>query len=654
MDNDTFRSLWSKILEQDSSSKHSVRNTYKSKEMTFSHDITVFPAQQTFSDDGTIHAENPSPTDTFSQDVTIPPQESTSTFSGDSTVDSLEDTAESQNASDTFSEDATMDTEDHTKKVTFSATETTAPANAPQTKVTFQNELDYQNYQEINRGGMGIIYRVEQTKLKREIAIKKTLPQVEKNKFLAESLVTAYLDHPNIVPIYEMDQSSEGDILLAMKLVKGISWKDLLYPQTAENKEKAKEYDLQKHLEILISVCNAVNYAHSKGIVHCDLKPENIMIGDFEEVLVMDWGIAVDVRENPDERRTFYKIDIKTPMGTPCYMSPELAEGRGKDISVTTDIYLLGGILYEILHRKPPHTGKSLWLVLLAAKESKPVSFAEKIPLDLRQICHKAMAKKPSDRYQSVTDFKQTVANYLKHRESISLANKATEFYNSAVKYINTNKSQESGYKLKYLFFELPGKVLFPYWYFYASKILKFVVGMAAAVLMWVASLNSNVPISGIPFLIIAAIIANIVFLIVQTTLWLSGKENVYVFPQSKLSPSLVYTNLIRAMSLYEQAINTWQDNKSAQKNKIKLHAQIANIALDFKDIKLAKVHIEEIQKFDLASIKKLHQKFHQAKIEGIRERSAVNIYKIISSVLFYGILLALLSHFILSYVIAQ
>ncbi|BBM86278.1 serine/threonine-protein kinase [Candidatus Uabimicrobium amorphum] len=632
MDNDTFRSLWSKILEQDSSSKHSVRNTYKSKEMTFSHDITVFPAQQTFSGDGTIHstpatdtfsedsgdgkilADHPSPTDTFSEDSTVSPEES---FASN---DVLEDTS---------SQDATVTPEDSAEKVTFSATETTAPKSRARIQASFNTEEDYQNYQEINRGGMGIIYRAEQTKLKREIAIKKTLPQVEKNKFLAESLVTAYLDHPNIVPIYEMEQNNSGDILLAMKLVKGISWKDLLYPQTSEHKEKAKEYNLQKHLEILINVCNAVNYAHSKGVAHCDLKPDNIMIGDFGEVLVMDWGIAVDVRENPDERRTFHKSDVKTPMGTPCYMAPELAEGRGKDISFATDVYLLGGILYEILQRKPPHTAKSLWLVLLAAKESKPVSFRDKTSLQLRQICHKAMAKKISDRYQNVTEFKKAVEDYLQHRESIMLANKATELFNKTNRYINQHVKSDKYYKFKYVFYEAPGKILFPYWWLNASKVTKRIF-IATILMLFFTQLpnafsNSKFDVWHlIGFTIFApasyacglAVIINFISLICRVILWLSGKKNIYVFPPLEISPYRVYTDLIKAIGLYDQSIAAWKGNEAAKQNKLKLHARIADLALDFKDVKLAKAHLEILKKVNATGLKNIREKARQAEIE--------------------------------------
>ncbi|BBM86262.1 serine/threonine-protein kinase [Candidatus Uabimicrobium amorphum] len=410
MDEKQFRTLWSKVVTPEVLDSDKISETYKSKDASFSSSLRV-SAQQTFSGDETIHSNDPP---------------AAGTFSGNPTV---------------HAEDAA--------RVTFSAQETFDSRSTAPNKKNFGLQQDYQNYQEINRGGMGIIYKAEQTKLKREIAIKRTLPQVEKNKFLAESLVTAYLDHPNIVPIYEIDEHDEGDLLLAMKLVKGISWKNLLYPQTEEHKKKAEEYDQQKHLQILMNVCNAISYAHSKGIVHCDLKPDNVMIGDFGQVLVMDWGIAVC--KIPGEKRTFHKDDITTPMGTPCYMPPELAEGRGKDICNATDIYLLGAILYEILHRKPIRNAKSLWLTLLDAKKGHIPEFADNIPQELRELCLKSLLADTAARHQSVTEFQDSLQNYLMHSESIALQHKAKTLLTNC-QYISKEKGKLNEEEQHYLY----------------------------------------------------------------------------------------------------------------------------------------------------------------------------------------------------------
>lgn len=228
----------------------------------------------------------------------------------------------------------------------------------------------YENFEEISRGGMGIIYEAKQKKLKRQIAVKRKTQSASSQKFISEAWTTSYLEHPNIIPVYDIDSDEDGELLLAMKLVKGITWKDVLYFDYKNI--PAKDF-LDKHLRILLDVCNAIAFAHSKNIIHNDLKPSNIMIGEFAEVLVMDWGIAVDVSDN-QEKRALANNDIHHAMGTPSYMAPELAEGKGNDISPATDIYLLGGILYEILMKKPPHAKDSVMMCLVSAlKAEKPV-----------------------------------------------------------------------------------------------------------------------------------------------------------------------------------------------------------------------------------------------------------------------------------------
>ncbi|BBM86600.1 serine/threonine-protein kinase [Candidatus Uabimicrobium amorphum] len=447
-----------------------------------------------------------------------------------------------------------------------------------------------------------------------------------------------------------MDQNEDGDILLAMKLVKGVSWKDLLYPQTVEHKEKAREYNLQKHLEILINVCNAINYAHSKGIVHCDLKPDNIMIRDFGEVLVMDWGIAVDVRKNPDERRTFHKDDITTPMGTPCYMAPELAEGRGKDISFATDVYLLGGILYEIIHHIPPHIGKSLWVVLLAAKESKPVPFKENIPLQLRQICHKAMCKKSQDRYRRVTHFQKALEEYLQHRESISLSNKATELYNNAVKYAATQHKKPSTWqKIKRIVFDIPGKAYFPYWWFYSKKTGKILFVayfciMSTILFYCLKKLSTTSSMLMLTVPLNSMMLSNVVFLIWQIYRWLLTKSNLDLFISPKFSASYLYTNFIEAITLYQRAIDLWRGNQSAQKNKLRAHAKIAELALDFKDTRLAQTHIEKLKITKSTNVQDLCEKAEKVIIEEKSDLFMLNIAKFFFALATYALLLQVLS----------
>jgi serine/threonine protein kinase len=288
----------------------------------------------------------------------------------------------------------------------------------------------FQIIAEIGKGGMGAVYRARQKSLQREIAVKTILPQHATGKmrqrFISEALITGQLDHPNVVSVHDLGISPGGELVLAMKLVGGTEWKDILHPK--EN-STIKSLDLEAHLEILLSVCNAIAFAHSKGIVHLDLKPENIMVGEFGEVLVMDWGLALSVNDlgeaSPQLSGTLHKSSLKGPAGTPCYMAPELADGRGEDIGRWTDVYLLGAILYELCTGKPPHRGKSLLKVLVAASKSEPPEFDRSVPVELQEICRKAMSREVGERMESVEDFQKAVREFKKHLQANTLITKA-------------------------------------------------------------------------------------------------------------------------------------------------------------------------------------------------------------------------------------
>ncbi|WP_372365261.1 protein kinase [Candidatus Uabimicrobium sp. HlEnr_7] len=297
--------------------------------------------------------------------------------------------------------------------------------------------LNYELLDEIARGGMGIVFKGKQVSLQREVAIKKIKDtgedSIKKDKFISESLITAYLDHPNIVPVYDLGKNKNEEVFLAMKLVGGTEWKNLLNPETKEEEELSDKYDIKAHLSILINVCNAIAYAHSKQIIHNDLKPSNVMVGEFGEVLVMDWGIAVDIRTKEERSAiALHRSMVKSPMGTPHYMPWELAEGSGKDIGPWTDVYLLGGILCHILTKKPPHMG-GIVEALVSAVTGKLPTFPSDIPKELQQICHKALSKEITERYQNVGDFKSAIESYLQHSESLVISEKARKILNKCL-----------------------------------------------------------------------------------------------------------------------------------------------------------------------------------------------------------------------------
>lgn len=307
-------------------------------------------------------------------------------------------------------------TQDASETVDFIA-ETSKYVREVRDNVTSAN---YQCSEEVGKGGMGIVFRGFQNNLQREIAIKKLRPEKinQEKKFIGEALVTAFLEHPNIVPVHDLGRSKDNEILLAMKMVGGTSWKEILHPTTKENQQKSQHFDRDTHLHILLRVCNAIAFAHSKGIVHNDIKPENVMIGEFGEVQVMDWGLAVNIKEQK-ESRTIHRSEVVAPMGTPCYIAPELVGGEGNKIGPWTDVYLLGAVLYEIISGNPPHRGDTMWEVLVASYKGNMPEFTGDFPRELKNICKKAMAREPQDRHESVKEFQKALSKYLRNRESL-------------------------------------------------------------------------------------------------------------------------------------------------------------------------------------------------------------------------------------------
>ncbi len=266
----------------------------------------------------------------------------------------------------------------------------------------------------LGRGGMGEVYLARQSRLERDVALKKlradrVSSRSARQAFVAEAIVTGKLEHPNIIPVYALENDDE--ICLAMKLVGGRNWKELL----------ADEDDVFFHVEILIQVCHALAYAHSRSVAHLDLKPSNVMVGEFGEVLVLDWGLAVEFGRRRSSGSIRHCRSIDGPCGTPAYMAPELAMGRGDRVGPWTDVYLLGAILFEILSGRPPHESKNLLTALSHAMEAQPPELDESVPAELRSLCQQALAFHPGERPADVETFRGRLRDYLRHRESHAL-----------------------------------------------------------------------------------------------------------------------------------------------------------------------------------------------------------------------------------------
>ncbi len=274
----------------------------------------------------------------------------------------------------------------------------------------------------IGRGGMGEVFRARQIELERDVAYKRLRPDVARasetrTAFLAEAIVAGRLDHPNIVPVYALGEQ-DGNPFMAMKLVAGQTWHTLLH--------REEPPELEAQLDILLQVCNAVAFAHSRSIVHNDLKPSNVMIGAFGEVTVLDWGLAVDFRENADPTsRVRHKSSIDRPCGTPSYMAPELALGLGDCIGPWTDIYVLGAILFEILSGHPPHGSDSVDGALECVATGATGELPASIPEPLRDLCLRALARFPHRRQASVSEFQAQLVEFRRNAESHALTGQA-------------------------------------------------------------------------------------------------------------------------------------------------------------------------------------------------------------------------------------
>ncbi|HEY1067896.1 MAG TPA: serine/threonine-protein kinase, partial [Pirellulales bacterium] len=282
---------------------------------------------------------------------------------------------------------------------------------------------DYELLEVLGEGGMGVVYSARQTAVDRTIALKMLKPNSastaeSRGKFLAEAAVTSDLDHPNIVPIYDLGQNEDGSLFYAMKRVRGKPWLDVMFTR-----------ELHENLATLLRVADAVAFAHARGVIHRDLKPENVMLGDFGEVLLMDWGLAVGV-DPSSKASAFTRID--SVGGTPAYMAPEMAGGPLVKIGKHSDIYLLGGMLWEIITGNPPHTGKTVMACLMAAGVNA-ITPTEKRG-ELVDIALKAMATNPEERYPTVKAFQDAIREYQSHENSIRLSAEAQKHLEDAKK----------------------------------------------------------------------------------------------------------------------------------------------------------------------------------------------------------------------------
>lgn len=281
-------------------------------------------------------------------------------------------------------------------------------------------------------GGIGRVWLARDSELGRDVALKELRQERSEQitlatRFLQEARITSQLEHPGIVPVYELARWSDNQPFYTMRFVKGRTLSEAARAFHRKRRTGQTDMlDLVDLLNALVTACNTIAYAHSRQVVHRDLKGQNVVLGDFGEVLVLDWGLAkVLTRQEPDENLSRAAdqqrgIDLELTMdgqtlGTPSYMAPEQAEGRSDLIGYRTDIYGLGAILYEILTGQPPFVDTDTKAVLDQVRSSPPIpphQLWPDVPAALEAICLRALAKRPADRYSSATELSREIQSW--------------------------------------------------------------------------------------------------------------------------------------------------------------------------------------------------------------------------------------------------
>ena len=293
----------------------------------------------------------------------------------------------------------------------------------------------YQVQSEIARGGMGAVFRVVDTDIRRPIAMKVMIGDLSERhrvmRFLEEVQITGQLEHPGIPPVHDVGMDEAGNLFFTMKLVSGEPLSDIV-----RRLRKGRPYRgfnvLARRLQLFLRVCEAVAFAHSRGVIHRDIKPANIMVGDYGEVQVMDWGLARLIgRDRPgsgasggsavltDRREMGDDLTLDgTVAGTPVYMPPEQARGEIDSLDERSDIWALGALLYELLTFVPPVTGDSHIEVLKKVVDGDIVPPRERapaleIPRELEAIVLRAMTPRKAGRYRGVAQMQEEVQHFL-------------------------------------------------------------------------------------------------------------------------------------------------------------------------------------------------------------------------------------------------
>jgi PAS domain S-box-containing protein len=302
-----------------------------------------------------------------------------------------------------------------------------SPASVPGSKTSERYTLDYLHA----TGGIGRVWLARDAQLGRDVALKELRPEQAGDamlcaRFFREAQITGQLEHPGIVPVYELARRPDsGPPFYTMRFVKGRTLSDAakaFHQKRAAGVADSLEFSTL--LNAFVVVCKTVAYAHSRGVIHRDLKGQNIILGDFGEVIVLDWGLAKLVGQVEQNIETPVAIDPLTDaeltlpgdtLGTPAYMAPEQAAGQLDSIDQQTDVYGLGAMLYQLLTGKAPFSGETTDELLRKVKFDEPLPPKQlwpDVPATLEAACLRAMAKQRSARYTAASELAHEVEQW--------------------------------------------------------------------------------------------------------------------------------------------------------------------------------------------------------------------------------------------------
>jgi len=276
----------------------------------------------------------------------------------------------------------------------------------------------------LGAGGMGTVELVSDRSLERRTVMKRihehlaTDPRAVK-MFVREAQITGQLEHPNIVPVHELGVLGDFAVYFTMKLVEGRTLEQVVRELPAGPLEHGT---LMSLLEMVLKVCDALSFAHSRGVIHCDVKPANVMVGDFGEVYLMDWGVArrAGVAEPGDSEPV--RAGTAVLVGTPSYMAPEQALGRNDTLDERTDVFAIGAMIYHLLARRPPYGGEHFWGIVSKAQSCEHVPLdqlmEEPPPRALARIVSRAMSREPGQRHPSVAALRQELLRFVRGGDS--------------------------------------------------------------------------------------------------------------------------------------------------------------------------------------------------------------------------------------------